>query len=231
MANRSKYLGRHRAPKRSRQVGRAVAIKAAAVASAGVALPVLALGSAPAHAATSSTWDRLAQCESGGNWSINTGNGFYGGLQFTQSTWQAYGGGQYADRADHASRSAQISVAEKVLAGQGWGAWPACSAKLGLGAADKGGSPGVAPGSGGGSSTHSSGSGSSSHSTEGGHHSSAPARAAGGNYTVKSGDTLSKLARQYNVSGGWRALWEQNRSVVHDNPDLIFVGAQIAIPS
>jgi resuscitation-promoting factor RpfA len=212
-------------------MGRAVAIKAAAVASAGVALPVLALGSVPAHAATGSTWDRLAQCESGGNWQINTGNGFYGGLQFTQSTWQAYGGTKYASRADHASRSAQIAVAERVLAGQGWGAWPACSAKLGLSAADKGGSAGAAPSSnGGGNQSHSSG-GDRTHSTDGGHHSSAPARAAGGNYTVQSGDTLAKLADRYDVSGGWRALWEQNRAVVHDNPDLIFVGAQLAIPS
>ncbi|MBO0829993.1 MAG: LysM peptidoglycan-binding domain-containing protein [Streptosporangiales bacterium] len=221
MAIRNKRVGKHRVPKRSRRVGRAVAIKAAAVASAGVALPVLALGSTPAHAATSSTWDRLAQCESGGNWSINTGNGFYGGLQFTSSTWQAYGGTRYATRADRASRSAQIAVAERVLAGQGWGAWPACSAKLGLSSADKGGSPGVAPHSGGGHTRHSTG-------TQ--HHSSAPARATGGNYTVRSGDTLSKLAQRYGVDGGWRALWAQNRSVVH-NPNMIFVGAHLNIPS
>lgn len=76
-------------------------------------------------------WDRLAACESGGNWSINTGNGYYGGLQFTQSTWNAYGGQAYAARADLASRDAQIAVASKVQAGQGWGAWPACSYKAG----------------------------------------------------------------------------------------------------
>ncbi|HEX6446802.1 MAG TPA: transglycosylase family protein [Streptosporangiales bacterium] len=222
MANRNKHVGRHRAPTRPRRMGR-VAVKAATVASAGVALPVLALGSVPAHAATGSTWDRLAQCESGGNWQINTGNGFYGGLQFTQSTWQAYGGTRYASRADHASRSAQIAVAERVLAGQGWGAWPACSARLGLSAADKGGSPGAAPSSTGG--------GDHSHSTGGGHHSHAPARAPGGNYTIRPGDTLAKLADRYDVNGGWRALWEQNRGVVHDNPDLIFIGAQLVIPS
>ena len=77
-------------------------------------------------------WDRLAQCESGGNWHINTGNGFYGGLQFTLSTWRAYGGGAYADRADLASREQQIAIAQKVQASQGWGAWPACSSRLGL---------------------------------------------------------------------------------------------------
>lgn len=82
--------------------------------------------------ASGSVWDRLAQCESSGNWHINTGNGFYGGLQFTKSTWLAFGGGQYAPRADLATREQQIAIAEKTLAVQGWGAWPACSSKLGL---------------------------------------------------------------------------------------------------
>lgn len=79
-----------------------------------------------------SVWDSLAQCESGGNWSINTGNGYSGGLQFSSSTWLAYGGGEYAPEAWMATREQQIAVASKVQAGQGWGAWPACSAKLGL---------------------------------------------------------------------------------------------------
>lgn len=79
-----------------------------------------------------STWDALAQCESNGNWAINTGNGYYGGLQFSQSTWAAYGGTQFAPRADLATREQQIAIAEKTRASQGWGAWPACSAKLGL---------------------------------------------------------------------------------------------------
>ncbi|MEU6393759.1 transglycosylase family protein [Streptomyces sp. NPDC046939] len=72
-------------------------------------------------------WSCLAECESGGRWDANTGNSFYGGLQFTQSTWEAYGGLKYAPRADLASRAEQIAVAEKVLDDQGWGAWPACS--------------------------------------------------------------------------------------------------------
>jgi hypothetical protein len=87
--------------------------------------------SAPAVAG-GTVWDRLAGCEAGGNWRINTGNGFSGGLQFTPGTWRAYGGGAYAAYAYQASRSAQIAVARKVLAAQGWGAWPACSRKLGL---------------------------------------------------------------------------------------------------
>ena len=82
-----------------------------------------------------SDWDRLAQCESGGNWAINTGNGYYGGLQFSGATWNAFGGGQYAATANQATREQQIAVAEKILASQGWGAWPACSASLGLNSA------------------------------------------------------------------------------------------------
>jgi hypothetical protein len=85
-------------------------------------------GSAPS-VASGSVWDRLAGCESGGNWSINTGNGFYGGLQFTLSTWRGYGGSGMPNRA---SREAQIAVAKRVQAAQGWGAWPACTAKLGI---------------------------------------------------------------------------------------------------
>lgn len=79
-----------------------------------------------------SVWDRLAQCESGGNWSINTGNGFYGGLQFTAQTWKAFGGGAYAPLAHQATREQQIAIAKKVQASQGWGAWPACTSKLGI---------------------------------------------------------------------------------------------------
>jgi hypothetical protein len=87
---------------------------------------------APAPAASSaggSTWDALAQCESGGNWSINTGNGYYGGLQFSQGSWEAAGG---TGSPANASREEQIRVAENLQASQGWGAWPACSAQLGL---------------------------------------------------------------------------------------------------
>jgi LysM repeat protein len=80
-----------------------------------------------------SVWDRLAQCESGGNWSINTGNGFYGGLQFDYGTWLSNGGGAYAPRADLASRDQQISVAERLRAARGFAPWPACSARLGIG--------------------------------------------------------------------------------------------------
>ena len=75
-------------------------------------------------------WDAVAACESGGNWSINTGNGYYGGLQFSSSTWLAFGGGAYAPRADLAAQGQQIAIAEKVLAAQGPGAWPTCGRSL-----------------------------------------------------------------------------------------------------
>ena len=79
-----------------------------------------------------SVWDRLAQCESTGNWAINSGNGFFGGIQFDQNTWDRWGGQEFAPRADLASREEQIAIASKTLAAQGWGAWPACSSSLGL---------------------------------------------------------------------------------------------------
>lgn len=89
-------------------------------------------GAAAPAVADGSVWDSIAQCEATGNWSINTGNGFSGGLQFTPSTWAAFGGTEYAPEAWQASREQQIAVAEKVQAAQGWGAWPACTSKLGL---------------------------------------------------------------------------------------------------
>ena len=107
----------------------------AKLAASTVALGTAATIMSPtASAAPDSDWDRLAQCEAGGHWSIHTGNGFHGGLQFSPSTWNAYGGNRYAPNAYQATREQQIAVAEKVLAGQGWGAWPSCSRKLGLSA-------------------------------------------------------------------------------------------------
>lgn len=112
--------------------------QSAAVAPVQVATPTVAAQSvsyaqpvANVPAAGQGVWDQIAQCESGGNWAINTGNGYSGGLQFSPSTWAAYGG-QYAPNAAQASRDQQIAAAEKVLAAQGWGAWPSCSAKAGL---------------------------------------------------------------------------------------------------
>lgn len=106
-----------------------------AVAGATAALATTALISPMASAAPDSDWDRLAQCEAGGNWQINTGNGYYGGLQFNAGTWRAYGGNEFAPLPHQATREQQIAVAERTLAKQGWGAWPACSARLGLNSA------------------------------------------------------------------------------------------------
>ena len=103
-------------------------VSAAALGLAGLAAPA-------ATAAPASAWDQVAACESGGDWHINTGNGYQGGLQFNAQTWAANGGTQYAPTADQATREQQIIVAERTLAAQGWGAWPACSASLGLNSA------------------------------------------------------------------------------------------------
>src|SRR3954471_17930208 len=93
-----------------------------------VSAVALVVPAAPAEA-SDVNWDAIAHCESRGNWGANTGNGYYGGLQFSRSTWQAHGGGKYAPTADQASRAEQIRVAQKVMRGQGLGAWPVCGKK------------------------------------------------------------------------------------------------------
>lgn len=130
--------GRHRRYQPSRINRASLTVTAG---GAGIALPLLTAASA--GAATTDVWEKVAACESTGNWHINTGNGYYGGLQFTRSTWAAYGGTAYAARADLATKDQQIAVAEKVLEGQGPGAWPTCSERAGL---EQGGdAPGLAP--------------------------------------------------------------------------------------
>lgn len=115
----------------------------AKIALAGTACAAAStLFASDASAAPDNDWDRLAQCESGGNWAINTGNGYQGGLQFSPGTWGSHGGTEYAPTADQASREQQIAIAEHVLASQGWGAWPACSSSLGLNSSS---TPRVAP--------------------------------------------------------------------------------------
>ncbi|MCX4575462.1 LysM peptidoglycan-binding domain-containing protein [Streptomyces sp. NBC_01571] len=117
--------GRHRRPRQAPAL-----IVAAGVTGSAIAIPLL--GAASANAADGTTWDRVAECESGGQWSADNGNGYYGGLQLTQENWQRYGGRMYAPSADEASRSQQIAVAEKVLADQGLAAWPTCGPLSGL---------------------------------------------------------------------------------------------------
>ncbi|MCP2169304.1 LysM peptidoglycan-binding domain-containing protein [Goodfellowiella coeruleoviolacea] len=216
------YRGKHR-----KQSATARGIAKVAVAGAIVGAP-LAIAAAPAQAAGSGVnWDAIAQCESSGNWAANTGNGFYGGLQFTMSTWHAFGG---SGNPQDASREQQIAVAERVLAGQGIGAWPVCGAKAGstvnytpatkapakkaAPAEDtvkqapkpKKAAPAPAPAPA----------------------QQAPARnTAGGDYTVQAGDTLSGIADKLGVSGGWQELYQKNQGSI-SNPNLIFVGQVIA---
>ncbi|MEU1618560.1 transglycosylase family protein [Streptomyces sp. NPDC005722] len=118
--------GRHRKPRQA-----PTAMVAVAATGAGLTLPLFAAGGASA-ADANSTWNAVAMCESGGLWSSNTGNGFFGGLQITEETWQQYGGDQYAERPDLASRNEQISVAEKILAELGPDAWSGCADSSGL---------------------------------------------------------------------------------------------------
>jgi hypothetical protein len=114
-------------------------LAASVVATAGVL--VGGATTSGADAAKLRTWERLANCESGQRWHINTGNGYFGGLQFSDPTWDAYKGPRMAGRADKARKKMQIVTAEKLLDNQGWGAWPACSQKLGLTKRDARGEP------------------------------------------------------------------------------------------
>jgi len=206
----ARYRGRHRAPSTT---GRTLA--RTAIAGAVISAPVIA---APAASADTggTVWDKLAQCESTGNWSINTGNGFSGGLQFTPSTWKAFGGAGVAHRA---TREQQITVAERVLAEQGWGAWPACSRKLGL----HGTPPKLKP------APQAKPSTSVNDKVRDTIEESAKADAADGTIKVAAGDTLSRLAAAHHVTGGWKALQDANPGI--SNPHKLKVGATLAMPS
>ncbi|MBC3193013.1 transglycosylase family protein [Pseudonocardia sp. C8] len=122
--------GRHRKPT---ETGRTVARIGALTAMAAAPLGIVGTASAASAPSVNSTatWDKLAHCESTGQWDADTGNGFKGGLQFTPSTWEEFGGTQFAPSADQASKSEQIAIAKKVQKAQGWKAWPACTKKLG----------------------------------------------------------------------------------------------------
>ncbi|MFF3912966.1 transglycosylase family protein [Streptomyces sp. NPDC001852] len=219
--------GKHRRPSKAVR-----AITLAGVTGAAVAAPLMAAGNA--SAATASEWDAVAQCESGGNWSINTGNGFYGGLQFTNSTWAAYGGTAYAARADLATKAQQIAVAEKVLAGQGKGAWPVCGTGLSS-AAYSGSAPTASTKSAPSTSTRSTDQQAATRSTT----RTAPkasktvttptgkkVKKGDGEYKVVTGDTLSAIAEKHHVAGGWQKLFQLNKDIVQD-ANLIYPGQQL----
>ncbi|MGV9699463.1 transglycosylase family protein [Streptomyces sp. NPDC003470] len=209
---------------------------------AGIALPLIGTGTV--HAADVGTWDKVAACESSGDWGINTGNGYYGGLQFTQSTWEAFGGTAYASRADRATKDQQIAVAEKVLDGQGSGAWPVCSVRAGLGRGGE--TPDIRP-AGGAGAERSAGKTPGKAAKPAGHAAEKSARTSGRSpdvrpqttpqsragkarmYTVVTGDTLSGIADSHRVPGGWEGLYEANRRSIGADPDLILPGQHLAL--
>ena len=212
------YRGIHRKP--STSVRRTIARVVVAGVAVGAPLAI-----APAFASADPVnWDAIAECESGGNWSINTGNGYYGGLQFSQSTWEANGG---SGNPANASRSEQIRVANNVLQTQGIGAWPVCGARAGA-------SGGAAPQQ----QQQPRQQSAPAESRSDGDSQEAPARTAPsapvlvasnpkGDYTVVAGDSLSKIATAKKVAGGWQALYEKNEKFIGD-PNLIVPGQKIA---
>jgi cell wall-associated NlpC family hydrolase len=206
-------MAKHRAP---RYVRTKKVIVRAPVAAGATAIGLGVLSTAPANAATTHDWSGVAQCESSGNWSINTGNGYYGGLQFSPSTWAAFGGTQYAARADLATAAQQIDVAEKVLTGQGVGAWPNCGKYLTGGstaAAATQAAPATAP---------------APQPVAPAPQASAPAAASGGSeYAVVSGDTIATIAVAHGES--WRDLYQRNIGVIGADPNLIFPGDVLAL--
>jgi resuscitation-promoting factor RpfA len=196
--------GRHRARRRGRHGAPTNHVRNTVVATAGVAAAgTLAVAAAvPAQADTGGVnWDAVAACESGGNWAINTGNGFFGGLQFTLATWRANGG---VGMPQNASRETQIAVANQVLQTQGIGAWPVCGKRAYVG--NRTPAPPEKP---------------------------TPAAAApagpASTYTVRGGDTLSSIAAQHHIAGGWNPLFALNRHILSD-PNLILPGQTLQLP-
>ncbi|WP_329561418.1 transglycosylase family protein [Kitasatospora sp. NBC_01266] len=178
-------------------------------------LPVLPAQAEPVHAAPAddvgvmADWDAVAGCESSGDWATNTGNGYYGGLQFDEETWRESGGLAYAPRPDLADRSQQIAVADHLARSRGFAPWPVCGA---LARAGDGHHPLAPPPPDG-----SDGTSGNSASTTGG-------TDAAGYRVVRDGDTLSDIADAYQVTGGWPALFRLNQETVGQNPDVLTPG-------
>ncbi|WP_275522293.1 transglycosylase family protein [Streptomyces oceani] len=238
-----------------------VRIRAGAVVAATAAVAVLPAGSAHATSADSNSarsaaerqqptarqcaeqgwpWSCIAECESSGQWDVNTGNGYYGGLQFSQSTWEGFGGLRYAARADLASKEQQIEIAQRVVGTQGWGAWPVCSARYGLHGHES-----VSPSSPQPEepepaqpeqSTQSEspeapeapaqpGPPEASETPE----SSATSQSAD-THVVRAGESLYSIAQEHGVPGGWPELYEANQEAVGDQPDILQIGTELSIP-
>lgn len=189
-------------------------------------------GAGPAQAASVSDWDAIAACESNGRWDINTGNGYYGGLQFSLSSWKAVGGSGYPHEA---SKAEQIARAEKLQDIQGWGAWPTCSKKAGLSGADTAPdavlevertavtTPVAKP-----SNPVSKPVASTPETKPSEPVSSTPE--AKKTITVKAGDSLWKLAREHQVEGGWKALAYANKGTI-SRVGLIYPGQVLTLPT
>jgi LysM repeat protein len=212
--------GRHRRQP-NRRISRRVSRTSLALTAGGAGIALPFIGTGTAHAASVDTWDKVAQCESTGNWSINSGNGYYGGLQFSQSTWAANGGTEFAPRADQATKEEQIRVAEKVLDRQGPQAWPSCGPKAGLSRGSA--APDLSPASG----------DSSKKAEESKESKESKKKDSGsksdGTYTVEPGDTLSAIARDHDTEGGWPKLYAANRKTVGSDPDLILPGQKLTL--
>jgi resuscitation-promoting factor RpfA len=270
--------GRHRRPRQAPAL-----LIAAGVTGAGIAIPLL--GSGAAQAVGDDTWDRTAECESGGLWSANTGSGYYGGFQLTLEMWEEYGGLVFADRPDLASRAQQIDVAERILADQGEEGFPGCALLSGLWAEysqeqeaeqqrqeaeqqeQDAGDDAVEDGSGppeqepeqeqapetpdapDAPEAPSGQEGTGQHRGEPAPEESAPEESvpeesapaesepepapepepepAQGGYEVRSGDMLSGVAAEFDVPGGWPALYQENITVIGDDPDHILPGQRL----
>ncbi|WIM94316.1 transglycosylase family protein [Actinoplanes oblitus] len=182
------------------RIGRRTRLAALSLVAAGVTGAGVLLAPASPAMASSVNWDVVAKCESGGRWHINTGNGYYGGLQFSRSTWKANGGGRYASTADKASKAEQIKIADRLYAKRGLSPWPVCGKKSGV------------------------------HHKATSHGSKAKKKAtsSGRTYVVKSGDTLAKIARKYHVKGGWRTLYQLNKGKLK-SPSRIHPGQRIRL--
>lgn len=207
----ARYEGKHRnSSTTGRKIARVALTGAVAAAPFAAALPA-------ASAAPQSTWDKVAQCEGSGNWKTNTGNGFAGGLQFTPSTWKAYGGTQFSSNANQASREQQIAVAERVLQAQGPGAWPVCSKKAGLtksGGLDN-------------QQVSSQKTSSSKSTSKVEHKKSTPKPSTSqqqGDYTVQAGDTLGQIGTK--LGKDWHKIFEVNKELLK-NPNLIQAGQHL----
>jgi nucleoid-associated protein YgaU len=206
-------------------IRRAVGILAGLALALGIALA----GSVPAQAVTT-VWDKVAKCESGGRWHINTGNGYYGGLQFSSGTWKAFGGRKYAGQAHQATKAEQIAIARRVLASQGAGAWPTCGRRAGLtkanGKAQKKAVPTSNPGA-----TKAKPKPKAKATKPVAKKTAPKAKTSSGavkRVKVIRGDTLAKIAIRYHVKGGWRGLWKLNSKTLK-NPNRIYVGQVLRI--